>query len=134
MPMGVFSKLFGERQEPIHIEGPDEYELNVVGESQYQKALKKICGGHRKGRGHFFKTSATLFCEDDNPHDSQTVRVDIDGKTVGYLSINDARRYRRRLAKQGHPGILISCDAAIVGGWDKGWFDKGNFGVRLDLP
>jgi hypothetical protein len=132
--MGEFSNLFGENQIPVHLKGPDEYELNVVGETRYQKALAKICGGHRKDKGHFFKVSATLICEGDNFQDTQAVRVDIYGNTVGYLSRNDACHYRQQLTKHGHPGILISCDAAIIGGWDKGTFDKGTFGVRLDLP
>jgi hypothetical protein len=69
-----------------------------------------------------------------NPYDSKAIRVDIQGNTVGYLSRENARQYRKRLEKAGHKGMTATCFAMVVGGWDRGSGDKGHFGVRLDLP
>jgi hypothetical protein len=62
------------------------------------------------------------------------VRVDIAGKTVGYLSRENARVYRDRMMDQGHPSIVTKCTATIRGGWDRGGGDIGYFGVWLDIP
>jgi hypothetical protein len=115
------------------IDGPDTYSVDVVGESHYQDALERICGG-RSEEGADEVVRATLVFEDNNPHDNQAVRVDINGMTVGYLSRQNAREYRKQLKKAGHPGVVATCPAKIVGGWDRGQRDRGHFGVRLDLP
>ena len=72
--------------------------------------------------------------EDSNPYDSKAVRVDIEQQTVGHLSRNVARGYRKRLKQAGHPQLVSICDAVIRGGWDRGPDDRGHFGVWLDLP
>ena len=138
--MGILKWLFGKpkpkrRQVRAQgeFEGPGTYEFTVVGTARYQDALEAICGGHRED-GHNFKTTASLVLEDDNAHDNQAVRIDIKGKTVGYLSREYARQYRRMLNRTRHPRITASCGAMIVGGWDQGGGDRGLFGVRLDLP
>src|SRR5687768_6944898 len=46
----------------------DGYTLDIVGESNYQKALEQICGG-RCEDGAEHATHATLVLEDENPHD-----------------------------------------------------------------
>ena len=132
--------MFGwfRRQKPkveaaAHIQGPGSYEFDVVGESYYQDALERICGGRTKS-GVEKKVVAMLVLEDSNPHDKLAVRVDVDGKPVGYLSRDEARQYRKRLQEQGFPELIATCNALIVGGWDRGGGDRGHFGVRLDLP
>jgi hypothetical protein len=62
------------------------------------------------------------------------VRVDVEGHTVGYLPRKLAREYRQRLEEAGHSTLRGMCSAVIRGGWDRGTGDRGNFGVRLDLP
>lgn len=104
-----------------------------MGELTYQSALSAICGG-RTEAGHRKIVVATLVHEDDNPHDNQAIRVDVGATTVGYLSRANARRYRKKLREAGHPGITATCSAMIVGGWERGGGDKGDFGVKLDLP
>lgn len=104
-----------------------------MGESNYQRALEAICGGRCRD-GWELKKQAELVLEDSNPHDSRAVRVDIEGRTVGYLSRRFAKGFRDRLALQKLPEGPYSCPAIIVGGWDRGGGDVGHFGVRLDLP
>ena len=140
--MGFFSSLFGRlnksgppaNQLPIaNLPGPGTYSLDVVGESNYQSALEKICGGKTE-EGHNKIIMATLIHEDNNPYDDKAIRVDIDGMAVGYLSRKNARELRVKLRESGYPGITATCSAIIVGGWDRGGDNKGHFGVRLDLP
>jgi hypothetical protein len=113
--------------------GPGTYSIEVVGESHYQAALAAICGGPTE-EGADCIVEATLVHEDDNPYDNQAIRVDIQGKTVGYLSRTNARQFRAKLKEAGYPGITATCSARIRGGWDRGVDDRGYFGVRLDLP
>lgn len=107
------------------------FETKVVGESHYQPALDKICGG-RCEDGVNQHASATLVLEDDNRYDKNAVRVEISNTTVGYLAREDARLYRKRLRDKGNKAPR-TCRAVIRGGWDRGGDDQGYFGVRLDL-
>ncbi|MDE2465490.1 MAG: hypothetical protein KGO02_17520 [Alphaproteobacteria bacterium] len=130
--------LFNAQKRPPELErgtlaGPGTFEVEVVGESHYQKALEKLCGGRTEDSAEK-KCQATLVLEDSNPYDSNAVRIDVDGATVGYLPRDTAKVYRQRLKEAGHPQLLGTCDAVIRGGWDRGNGDKGSFGIRLDLP
>lgn len=134
--MGLFSRLFGGRSEhkPMaNLPGPGTYSIDIVGESKYQSALEVICGG-RTEESQKKIVEAMLVHEDDNPYDNKAIRVDIQGRTVGYLSRQDARQYRKKLTEAGYPGINATCSAMIVGGWERPGGDKGHFGVKLDLP
>jgi hypothetical protein len=114
------------------IPGTGEYMFEIVGESNYQTAIASICGGVTEDGANKF-TEATLYLEDDNKYDNQAVRVEIEGKTVGYLSRENARLYREKLSSIGLPNLTGICGAVIRGGWDRGPEDKGNFGVKLDM-
>lgn len=118
---------------PLHIDHEGLFEVDVVGESNYQEALAAIAGGvTREGADH--ATIATLVREPNNRYDPNAVRVDIDGRTVGYLSRDDAESYCAQLAAFGNPLLVVTTDALILGGWNRGGGDTGMFGVRLDLP
>lgn len=129
----VLRKFRFRSREVVYVEGPGEFDQEIVGESHYQRELKAICGG-RTREGHRKAVRAMLILEDDNKHDPNAVRVEVQGCTVGYLTREDAQTYRRRIARAGKPDIVIECDAIIVGGWSRGLFDKGHFGVYIDLP
>lgn len=103
------------------------YWVDVVGESNYQRALARITGG-RTPDGVNIDTTATLIPEPSNPYDPNAVRVDIAGQTVGYLDRSAAVTYRQRGGKRSQ------CRATINGGWDRGDGDAGHFGVRVQLP
>ncbi len=113
--------------------GPGTYRLPVVGESNYQNHLERICG-KRKRDGEDRIIDAILVLEDTNPHDKNAVRIEIRGMTVGYLSRDHAMQYRKKLKRAGHPKIKGTCSANIRGGWDRGGDDKGYYGVWLDIP
>lgn len=94
------------------------YETEIVGESNYQTNIESFCAG-----GSNVDLSADLILENDNPHDPKAVRVDIGRKTVGYLSRQDARTYRKMLAS----GSADTSYAALVRG------TLGRRGIYLSL-
>jgi hypothetical protein len=134
--MGIFpknSKLTSNTGFVANLQGTGTYEYEIVGESHYQDALTRICGG-KTYDGHEKIVRARLIHENDNPHDTNAVRVEINDQKVGYLSRDDAKNYRKQLSDAGHQGIDAVCSAMIVGGWEREDGDVGEFGVRLDIP
>jgi len=115
------------------IRGTGAFQFEIVGESHYQDNLEILCGG-RTAESAEKRAVAHLILEDTNPHDSLAVRVDINDRTVGYLTRENARQYRQQIAKAGQPRLVGVCDALIVGGWYRSKTDVGSFGVKLDLP
>lgn len=105
--------------------------MNAVGESNYQSALRRICGGHSR-YGHELEMDALLEREPHNPHDSNAVAVTINGERVGYLPREQAARVATQMAEDGFN--RAGCRAKIVGGWRTNQYDEGNFGVRLAVP
>ena len=92
------------------IRGSGKFNLEVVGESHYQPALRDAAGKGEVRR----ECVASLVLEPENPHDDQAVRVDVGDRTVGYLSRKDAREFRRLV--QSHSVSRFQCAAVIVGG------------------
>jgi hypothetical protein len=109
-----------------------DFDIDIVGESHYQLALERIAGGKHRDSAEF-ECTATLVLEDSNPHDGNAVRIDIAGQTVGYFPRNDAKAYRRVLAKAGSPRATFTVPAMIVGGWRRGAANEGSFGVKLKM-
>ena len=130
--MGAFSEFFTEIED-VFIEGEGRYDLEVVGELHYQRHLNVLAGRHSK-KGGDRELIAKLHYENTNPNDKKAIRVVIDGGTVGYLSRDDARIFRTRIEKVGMDGLIISCNAEILGGKRVGFFKVTDFGVWLDLP
>lgn len=116
-----------------YVEGHGRFAIDVVGESNYQDNLEAICGPKTR-HGVDKNFHARLIPEDDNPYDNLAVRVEIDGKTVGYLGKAVAREYRLKLSEAGIPGREIACQANVRGGWKREGGDEGHYGVWLDLP
>jgi hypothetical protein len=115
------------------LHGPGTFSIDIVGESHYQNALDRICGG-KTPDGHNLIVQAELIHEDKNPYDKKAVRIDIEGMTVGYFSKELAREYRKRITEAGYPGVTAVCNAMIVGGWKREKHNEGHYGVKLDLP
>ena len=109
-----------------------DFEFEVVGESNYQAAIAAVAGDHG-GEQADQECVAALVPEDDNRFDSKAVAVLINGRTVGYLSRNDARSFRRRLGQKGLGGAITTCAACVVGGGTRRNGEKLSYGVRLDI-
>jgi hypothetical protein len=100
-------------------------DLEVVGEASYQDNLWRIVGGRHSPDGRVREeVYAVLAAEPDNPYDANAVAVWIQGLKVGYLSREDARRYRPGLqALEQQHGKPIALAGVIAGG-----------GMRADGP
>jgi hypothetical protein len=118
--------------EVLQLHPRGEFPVACVGESHYQDALQLVCGT-RKEEGENREVSAVLSLEDSNPYDPDAVRIDVNGRTVGYLNRQDARTYRELLSAIGCDDSL-ECRGVIRGGWDRGAKDRGYYGIYLDLP
>jgi hypothetical protein len=109
------------------------YAIAIVRELFYDSNLAKISGGRKPG-GHHKEVTALLHFENRNPHHPNSVRVEIEGRTVGHLSHSDAKAHRRIMETRGKSGASARCAALITGGQlrtpDK---RETNFDVRLDL-
>ena len=138
--MDFLKKLFGPHQpateevEPdiVVLRGNEKYALAIVGESHYQDALESICGPRTKDSVKQVHT-ATLVLENNNRYDKNAVRVEIQGKPVGYLSREVAVLYRQQIRAGGKPKAIGECQALIKGGWKRD-NNVGAYGVWLDIP
>lgn len=116
----------------IDLEGPGAFAIDVVGVSRRQDVLEAAVARHKRG-GRTVLVDALLVLEDSNPHDPNAVQVQIDGQLCGYLSRENARRYRGDLAAAG-VRANVRCKARIVGGFETKGGGRAHFGVKLDLP
>ena len=117
----------------IDLHGPGTFAVDVVGVSRRQSVLAAIVDRQSR-RGRTVTLDAVLILEDSNPHDANAVRIEIEGELIGYLSRDNARRYRADLAAAGQPRATVRCKARIVGGFETESGERAHFGVRLDLP
>ena len=109
------------------------YKLEVVTEPIYQNHLKFLCGGYSI-KGRELEVVAKLHYDNCNPNDKNAIRVVINGGAVGYLSPKHARLFRKRIEKAGQEGLIVSCNAYILGGKRTWLFKKSDFNIRIDLP
>ena len=142
--MGLLRRLFGgedDRSMPVHT-APDEFEqraeeverfgdirVDVVGESNYQEAIRKACGW-KEGVETHFECMAELVPEPDNRYDPNAIMVRIDGACVGYLSRGDALNYGSAI-KAGIQRQGSGCCRAVIAGRASG--KTNNLGVFLHL-
>ena len=117
----------------IDLHGPGTFAVDVVGVSRRQSVLAAIVDRQSR-RGRTVTLDAVLILEDSNPRDANAVRIEIEGELIGYLSRDNARRYRADLAAAGQPRATVRCKARIVGGFETESGERAHFGVRLDLP
>ncbi len=126
--MGLLSWLFGETSTPRQstavyttLEEKHVYEFEIVGESHYQEQIRAIVHSAKSPDDVF---DARLIPEPDNPYDKNAVRVEIQKRTVGYLSRASAKVYRKAYGEK-----TARCQVRIFGG------EYGrHFGVFLEAP
>lgn len=108
--------------------GPETFEVEAVGESNYQDALWRAVRNHEPyERGYRASARATLLPEPSNPYDKNAIQVLIEDRLVGYLSREEAIDYKSIV------GDGISCDSLICGGFQTS-SGRASLGVWLDLP
>jgi hypothetical protein len=164
--MGLFRKLFGsggpspyQPEVAHHDDQPpwrpgtrievQVYEgrtgLEVVGESHYQDALWRLVGSTPGHDRVLVDVYGVLVAESDNEYDPNAVSVWISGLRIGYLSREDAQRYRPGLlALERKHGKPIALPGVIGGGGMRadglgrlGVFlrhDPSDFGLSASMP
>jgi hypothetical protein len=104
------------------------FDQDIVGEQHYQDVLIRIAGPYSKERKRIH-CEAVLYLQPDNPHDSNAIRVEIEGYTVGYIPREQAPVLRRQLRQIGiMEGHRVEVDAIIGGG-----LIGQRYGVYLDF-
>ena len=126
------SKPKDEESQVVIVAGNREFALPIDGESYHQDALEEICGPLTRESVEQ-EERAFLILEDNNPRDRNSVRVEIQGKGVGYLTGDVALVYREQLKKEGKPKAIGQCQALIRDGWDR-VNNKSLYRVWLDMP
>jgi hypothetical protein len=113
----------------------EPYPLQIVGEASYRDEIEEVTGYAGEEEGiNADDFIAHLILDDMNIYDrGNAVAVEIDGQTVGYLSKQNAKRYRQRLTTLELAGVVGECYASIRGGFIKRSGEQADFGVRLDL-
>lgn len=132
--MSLLNRLFGNgdaaAKRPLLQLAPGRgFTFDIVGESRFQTALSRVCGG-KSGEGHKHEVTAELRF-DENPSDPNSIAVDIAGKQVGWIPSLANAEIRPEIAALTRSGSS-SCKAKIVGGWSRDG-DEGHFGVKLSL-
>jgi len=103
--------------------------INVVGESFYQPALKRVSECPPSGE-HGYECSAILVPDPGNQYDKFAVRVEVKGELVGHLPKGSAKRYHKRIQRLNDEGIQVVC-MAYIGRAASG---NTNLGISLRIP
>ena len=117
--------------QPQRLSGDGSFELAAVGESNYQRAFDKICGPWAP-QGEDREIDVLLILENTNQFDNNAVQVQVQGRTVGYLSRADASDFREWLKAEGMSAQQFICKASIRGGWDRDG-ERRHYGIWLDV-
>lgn len=125
LAVAVVFGIYKRQSREQHLPRYGAYNVELSQPSTKQKVLLDL-GGGKKYDGVYVKTSAQLVVEGTNAGEVFAVRVDIAGKTVGYLSAANAQQFHKSLKSGG------TCPAVIVGGWQRDR-EQGDFIVKLDL-
>jgi hypothetical protein len=126
-PSKVYDQPSGKK-ELVYLMGTGKFQNEIVDDEHYQAALEAICGPGKPQGVKCYET-ASLKLEDKN-----AVRVEIDGKLVGYLRPETASFFRQQLIARGLPRGVGQCAALIRGGSVASDGSKGPYKVLLDLP
>ena len=111
------------------IKGTKDFGFNIVGESPFQGALRKIRSSTCMAEDNNFE--AFIVTEPENPHDFNACAIYIDAYKVGYLPRDAAANFVDQIAVQGvHGTSCFQLRATLVGGFGT----KLNIGVKVNLP
>ncbi|TXI17956.1 MAG: hypothetical protein E6Q62_07855 [Nitrosomonas sp.] len=81
-------------------------------------------------REHIFQ--ACLIPDNDNPYNNNAIRIDIDNRTVGFLNLDEALKFRARLETKGLSNQITLCRAIVIEGAEEN--DKTpSYNVWLDI-
>lgn len=69
----------------------------------------------------------------DNPYDDNVIRVDIGEHTVGYLSYDQAQRFRKLLKNHQLSNQITTCMAVLIENTEPQTDQNVRYGIKLDL-
>lgn len=113
------------------IPGTGLFAAEVIGEARHAADLAHILET-TTGGGDERVVDATLVIEDDDPHHTNAVPVQIDGRLVGYLPRATAQSCRALFSAVAGSGKTVTCAARIRR--VRGDGEPPRFQVQLDLP
>jgi hypothetical protein len=114
----------------VRFRGSGRYDHSLVGVSHYHGNLARICRDRDSDEGKV--VDAVLILDNSNAKDSNAVRVEVQGQTVGYLPPELARAYRRRLEEGAYLNVRGICRAKITSRMYRSIGE--DYVIRLDLP
>ncbi|WP_324644984.1 HIRAN domain-containing protein [Pseudarthrobacter sp. LT1] len=126
------------RSYPVSLGRAEWPNVEVVGEHAYGKAIKAALRANgsfsgRRTEGEAEGVQVELVAEPDNPYDSNAISVRWRGRVLGYLSREDAPRYKqpiRRIIASG----LVAATTARMWGYDDGAQFRARVTVALPEP
>ncbi len=106
------------------------FNVEVVGESNYQKALQYLMRRAKHGEREWNMTHVRIQTEPTNTYDPNAVRISsLSDDTIGYLSRDDALKWQPAILALESEGKSIVCDASLFGGTK----EKPHIGAWLAL-
>lgn len=129
--VALFGLIGGSKKNEIRCKKGRGITYDIVGEGSHQPNLLALTGGRKHEHGVKQDISATLKPDPTNRYDPNAIAVFIRKKKVGYLSKKDAPIFGAFLKDAGADSAV--CDGRIIGGWNTGDGDEGDFGVKLSL-
>ena len=109
--------------------GLRDFKQKVVGESHYQKALKKVVGRKRDKDGSYWRGVAEIRHDRKNKHDKWAVGVYIEGRLVGYLP--SSAKNKAIINELGRGSRKVP--ARIKGGFKMDSGSRAYYGVEIAL-
>ena len=139
--MSLFTNLFSSiipksqpsKKEVVYLSGNASYEMDITGEADYQAALEDLCGPRLPEGVNRIETAWLVVNDNRTDSNKNAVRVEIQGRLVGFLNLEDTIRYRRYLNAKGKPKAHGQCRALIKGGWVNSDGSQGPYYVALDI-
>jgi hypothetical protein len=117
----------------VKLHGSGAYGTAVLGVSSYRSVLERAYGDDvEKWNGK--KVQAVLVPADAGRRDNKTVRVELEGRTVGFLAGSPAKDCYRRIRQSRYPQARVVCKAVIMAQPRSAVGGYPDFGVHLDLP
>lgn len=128
----------GRERRAIALNGSEDggFPIAVVGEAYRMDDLWRAVGAVDDSEKTIRRDlTAVLVPEPNNRYDRNAIAVFISSIHVGYLSREDARRYRKPLDRLAAQGLAGTCAARIKGGrWiSKRDRQRAKLGVVLDI-
>lgn len=104
--------------------------LELVGEAKFQPTLAQIFSS-KANVSTSIKSQAVLIADPHLAGEGQAIKAEINGKTVGHLDVQDAKAFRKYLARKNVRSINV---AALVHRGTSVQTNQVVFTVSIEVP